>query len=278
MALFVSSNLALQLLTLHNLSATLWLKKLLLVNLTVNWLTLHVPSLKMEASKSWHLITKMLFQSCVTQRLTCLPKLLVASSQTSTWVSVQLSKMVSTTILTMKLVKFLTKTFLVSKKKWRKSLKKTSHQSVKKWLKTKRVKSSKMTHINWNWLKNIQKMKVVWLSTVKVNTLTFAVAHTCHQLVVSKSSTFWMLQVLTGVEIAIMLWCNVFMVQLGSIKKTLKLTLNVLKKLKNVTTVNLVKNLICSWFLKRLVKVFHSGCQTVRQSVVSWNATSWTRK
>ena len=56
-------------------------------------------------------------QSCVTQRLTCLPKQLVASSQISTWVLVQLSKMVSTTILTMKLVKFLTKTFLVLKKK-----------------------------------------------------------------------------------------------------------------------------------------------------------------
>ena len=232
----------------------------------------------MEALKSWHLITKMLFQSCVTQRLTCLPKQLVASSQISTWVSVQRSKMVSTTIQTTKLVKSLTKTFLVSKKKWRKSLRKTSHQSVKKWLKTKRVKSSKMTHINWNWLKSTQKTKVVWLSTVKVSTLTFAVAHTYHQLVVSKSSIFWMLQVLTGVEIAIMLWCNVFMVQLGSIKKISRLTLNVLKKLKNVTTVNLVKNLICSWFLKRLVKVFHSGCQTVRQSVVSWNATSWTRK
>ena len=58
-----------------------------------------------------------LFQSCVTQRLTCLPKQLVAFSQIFIWVLVQLSKMVSTTILTMKLVKFLTKTFLVSKKK-----------------------------------------------------------------------------------------------------------------------------------------------------------------
>ena len=36
MALFVNSNLALQLLKLHNLSATLWLRKLLLVNLTAN--------------------------------------------------------------------------------------------------------------------------------------------------------------------------------------------------------------------------------------------------
>ena len=35
----------------------------------------------------------------------------------TTWVLVQLLKMVSTTILTMKLVKFLTKIFLVSKKK-----------------------------------------------------------------------------------------------------------------------------------------------------------------
>ena len=45
------------------------------------------------------------------------PKQLVAFSQISTWVSVQPSKMVSTTIQTTKLVKSLTKTFLVSKKK-----------------------------------------------------------------------------------------------------------------------------------------------------------------
>ena len=67
--------------------------------------------------------------SCVTQLLTCLHKPLVAFSQTFTWVSVQPSKMVSTTIQTTKLVKSLTKTFLVSKKKCKKSSKKTSHQS-----------------------------------------------------------------------------------------------------------------------------------------------------
>ncbi|KXT96111.1 Threonyl-tRNA synthetase [Streptococcus oralis] len=44
----------------------------------------------------------------------------------------QLLKMASTTIPTIRLVKSPTKTFLVSKKKCKKSLKKTSHQSVKK--------------------------------------------------------------------------------------------------------------------------------------------------
>ena len=53
-------------------------------------------------------------------------------SQTFIWVSVQLSKMVSTTIQITKRVKSLTKTFLASKKKCKKSLKKTSHLSVKK--------------------------------------------------------------------------------------------------------------------------------------------------
>ena len=62
-------------------------------------------------------ITKMPFQSCAIQLLTCLLKQLVAFSQTFTWELVQLSKMVSTTIRTTQLVKSLTKTFLVSKKK-----------------------------------------------------------------------------------------------------------------------------------------------------------------
>lgn len=53
-------------------------------------------------------------------------------SQTFTWVLVQPSKTASTTILTTQLVKSLTKTFLVSKKKCKKLSKKTSHQSVKK--------------------------------------------------------------------------------------------------------------------------------------------------
>ena len=36
----------------------------------------------------------------------------------------------------------------------KKSSKKTSHLSVKKWPKTRRVKSSRTTHISWNWSKN----------------------------------------------------------------------------------------------------------------------------
>ena len=60
-------------------------KKSWLVNSTANWLILLVQSLKMVALKSWHLITKMPFQSCVTQLLTCSPKQLVVFSQTFTW-------------------------------------------------------------------------------------------------------------------------------------------------------------------------------------------------
>ena len=54
--------------------------------------------------------------------------------------------------------KLQTKIFLVSKKKWRKSWKKTSHQFVKKWHKgSKREKSSKTIHTNWNWLKSTRR-------------------------------------------------------------------------------------------------------------------------
>lgn len=60
-----------------------------------------------------------------------------------------------------------------------------------------------VTLTNLNSLKNITKMKVDSLSTLKGNTLTFVVAHMFRQLVSSNFSTFSTLQALTGAEIRI---------------------------------------------------------------------------
>ena len=117
MALFVNSNLALQLLNCQSISNSLAKKALAgkfngkLID-TTRAITedgsIEIVTPDHEDAPS---------QSCVTQQLTCSPKQLVVFSQIFTWELVQPSKTASTTILTTQLVKSLTKTFLVSKKK-----------------------------------------------------------------------------------------------------------------------------------------------------------------
>ena len=169
MALFMNTKVAAQLLILLSLSAIPWQRKPWLVNSTANSSIPLVLSQKTVASKLWHLTMKMLFLFCAIRLLISLPKLLVVSSQTFTWVSVQLFRTDFTMIQTIPQDKFPTKIFLVSKKKWRRLSRRISRQFAKKWQKIKREKFSRMILTSWNWLRSIQKMKVVWQSTVKVN-------------------------------------------------------------------------------------------------------------
>ena len=186
------------------------------------------------------------FQSCVTQLLTCSPK-----QSRRLFPDIHLGvgpaiEDVSTTILTTQLVKSLTKTFLVSKKKCKKLSKKTSHQSVKKLLKTRHVKSSRTTLTSLELIEEHSEDEgglTIYRQGEYVDlcrgphvpsTGRIQIFHLLHV-----AGAYWrgnsdnaMMQRIYGTA-----WFD---------KKDLKNYLKCVKKLRNVTTVNLVKSLTSS--------------------------------
>ncbi len=142
--------------------------------------------------------------------------------------------------------KSLTKTFsLVSKKKWRKSWKRTSriHWGVTK------MKRINLQAYSWSDRRTLRRWGVG--SFDHLPAVKEWIRWPCRGRPINWSHPnlqLLMLLVHTGV-CATTRWCNGSMVPLGLTRKTWRTILNAWK-LRNVTTVNLVRNWISSWFLK----------------------------
>ncbi len=140
MALFVDLNLALQLWHCQ-LSATSWLRKLLLVNSTINWITTRaITEWKHRNRDTWS-------RRCPSNLRHSAHLFAQAARRSFPDIHlgvIQLSKMVSNTILDNAAGQISNEDLPRIEEEMKKIVKETSHQFVKKWLKTRRVKSSKM--------------------------------------------------------------------------------------------------------------------------------------
>ncbi len=90
-----------------------------------------------------------------------------------------------------------------------KKIVKENFPSIREWLKTRQWNLQKWPY-KWNWLKNTQKTQ--WFDNLPSRWIRWPLPWpTCHQLVVSK--IFHLLNVAgaCSVEIAIMLWCSMYL-------------------------------------------------------------------
>ena len=175
----------------QSISNSLAKKKPWLVNSTANSSTRLVLSLKMEASKSWHLITKMPFRSCVTQ----LPLFAQAARRLFPDIHLGVGPAIEDGFYydTDNQAGQISNEDLprIEEEMQKNRQRKTSHQSVKKWRKTRHVKSSKrplQVGIDWRTLWGRRRFDYLpsgWIWDL-CRGLTF------HQQAVSKSSTFFM--------------------------------------------------------------------------------------